>query len=150
MQISADGDKVRRWRDERCWSQEHLAEVAGISLRTVQRMERGEKASRESVMAVAAAFGVDAMALVVGAKAEAARTVQDEKVKALAALRLSFAIHLACYLFGMLVFAGIALGMGDAAVMKWPMIWWTVAAVGHALAVALMEVVSRLERLGRA
>ena len=41
MQMQVNSEKIRRWREERCWSQEHLAEVSGISLRTVQRLENG-------------------------------------------------------------------------------------------------------------
>ena len=32
MQILPDIEKLKRWREERCWSQEHLADLAGISL----------------------------------------------------------------------------------------------------------------------
>jgi transcriptional regulator with XRE-family HTH domain len=150
MQIHADGAQVRRWRDSRGWSQEHLAEVAGIGPRTVQRIENGEKAARESVMALAAAFGVDVAALTVDTEARAAKAEQTGKAKEIAALRLSVLIHLAGYLFGMLVFAGIGLGMGDASIMKWPTIWWTVAIAGHGLVLAVVELVTRHGRLERA
>jgi transcriptional regulator with XRE-family HTH domain len=46
-------------REERAWSQEHLASVAGLSARTVQRLEAEGNASLESKMAIAAAFGVE-------------------------------------------------------------------------------------------
>jgi len=81
MQTHADGAQVRRWRDGRGWSQEHLAEVAGISLRTVQRIENGEKAARESVMALAAAFGVDVMTLTVDPEARAAKLLATGRRK---------------------------------------------------------------------
>ncbi|MCB1600496.1 MAG: helix-turn-helix domain-containing protein [Lysobacterales bacterium] len=147
MQYSPDGAKIRRWREERCWSQEHLAETASIGLRTVQRIEGGDKASRESLMALASAFGVDVMALTVDAKSEAARSSQQKQQKGAAALRLSFWIHLASYVFGMILFAGISLGMGgEHLVMRWPMIWWTVGVSGHALTVAIVELVGRFHR----
>ena len=148
MQISPDGAKIRRWREERCWSQEHLAEAAGIGLRTVQRIENGEKASRESVMALAAAFGVDAMALTVDAKSEAARMLQEEKAKGNAALRLSFWIHLSSYVLGVIIFTGISIGIGgETFVMLWPLIWWTVGVAGHGVTVVIVELVTRHERL---
>ena len=90
MQIQPDAAKIRRWREERCWSQEHLAEAAGIGLRTVQRIENGDKASRESLMALAVAFDVDAMALTLDARTEAAKAVRADRAKGIAALRLSF------------------------------------------------------------
>lgn len=152
MQINPDGMKIKRWREERCWSQEHLAEVAGLGLRTVQRIENGDKASRESVMALAAAFNVDAVALTLDAKVEAAKLVQAHKAKGIAALRLSFWINLASYVFVMILFAGISLGIGDRsfATFRWAAIWWTVAVAGHGLAVVLAELVTRYERQHRA
>ena len=58
-----DPATVRRLREQRAWSQEQLAELAGLSVRTVQRVETGNGASLETRMALAAAFGVDAAAL---------------------------------------------------------------------------------------
>ncbi|MEO1323624.1 MAG: helix-turn-helix transcriptional regulator, partial [Pseudomonadota bacterium] len=73
MAFKADATKIKRWREERHWSQEHLAELAGVALRTIQRVENGEKASQETLLALAAAFNVDAMALSVDAAEEANR-----------------------------------------------------------------------------
>ena len=142
MAFKTDAAKIKRWREERHWSQEHLAELAGIGLRTVQRIENGESASRETLTALAAAFNVEAIALCVDPEAEASDIVQRRNAKAVAGLRLSFWIHLVSYLFGMILFAGISLGMGYF-VMKWATIWWTVGMAGHGVAVALAEIVSR-------
>lgn len=46
-------------RLKRGWTQEQLAVVSGLSTRTIQRIERGEAASAESLKALAAAFDVD-------------------------------------------------------------------------------------------
>ncbi|MCR6684769.1 helix-turn-helix domain-containing protein [Pseudoxanthomonas sp.] len=150
MQIHADGAQVRRRRDERGWSQEHLADAAGISLRTIQRIERGEKAARESVMALAAAFGVDVAALTVDVEAEAVATERENRSKDLARLRLSALIHLAGYLFGMMVFGAIGRGMDDSTIMRWATIWWTVAIAGHGLVLVVAELVARHRGLERA
>ena len=59
------GRKVRELREERAWTQEHLAEVAGIeSVRTVQRVERSETQGAETLKAIAAAFDVTVQDLV--------------------------------------------------------------------------------------
>lgn len=50
---------VQKIRLERGWSQEHLAQVSGLSLRTIQRIESGRKAGLDSLNALAAAFGTD-------------------------------------------------------------------------------------------
>ncbi|MEO8365710.1 MAG: helix-turn-helix transcriptional regulator [Pseudoxanthomonas sp.] len=54
-----DTKLIKKLREERAWSQEHLASVAGLSARTVQRLEAEGNASLESKMAIAAAFGVE-------------------------------------------------------------------------------------------
>lgn len=54
MAISAA--KVKQLRQQRGWSQEHLASVAGLSARTVQRLEADGRGSGETGMAIAAAF----------------------------------------------------------------------------------------------
>ena len=50
---------VHKLRVQRGWSQEQLAELSGLSVRTIQRLERGRKASAESLKALAAVFEVD-------------------------------------------------------------------------------------------
>jgi transcriptional regulator with XRE-family HTH domain len=50
---------IRKLREDRAWSQEHLAAVAGLSARTIQRVEAENSASRETRMAIAAALGVE-------------------------------------------------------------------------------------------
>lgn len=46
-------------RQQKNWSQEQLALASGLSLRTIQRIESGRKASIESLKSIAAALDVD-------------------------------------------------------------------------------------------
>ena len=66
VEMKIDGNLVRLMREERAWSQEHLASVAGLSTRTVQRLEADGNASAESRMAIAAVFGMDPAGLMQG------------------------------------------------------------------------------------
>ncbi len=50
---------VRKLRLRRGWSQDQLAELADVSVRTIQRIERGHKPSLETANALAAVFEVD-------------------------------------------------------------------------------------------
>ena len=50
---------IQKLRLQRGWSQEQLALLSGVSTRTIQRIERGQGASVDSLKAIAAAFGVD-------------------------------------------------------------------------------------------
>lgn len=40
---------VQKLRLQRSWSQEQLAAVSGLSVRTIQRIERGQSASLETL-----------------------------------------------------------------------------------------------------
>jgi transcriptional regulator with XRE-family HTH domain len=54
------GERVRELREEKAWTQEHLTDIAGLqSVRTVQRVEKNETQSAETLRAIAAAFDVD-------------------------------------------------------------------------------------------
>ena len=145
MQFRADAEKIKRWREERHWSQEHLAELAGIGLRTVQRIEKGEQASGESIKALAAAFNVDVMALTVDAQSEAAKAAVRTHAEGLAALKLSFWIHLGSWGLGMLIFAAIGVSEGNILLMAVPAMWWTVGLASHALTVMIVTLVSRYQ-----
>jgi transcriptional regulator with XRE-family HTH domain len=57
MQQREIGDRIRRLRDAKVWTQEHLAEAAGVWARTVQRAEEGAS-SAETLSALAAALDV--------------------------------------------------------------------------------------------
>ena len=48
--------KLKLFRQVLGWTQEHLAEAAGLSSRTVQRAENGEEMSGETLQALAAVF----------------------------------------------------------------------------------------------
>lgn len=50
---------LRQEREKRAWSQSHLAEVADLSMRTVQRIEQSGVASMESAKALAAALDLE-------------------------------------------------------------------------------------------
>ncbi|SDQ35101.1 helix-turn-helix transcriptional regulator [Pseudoxanthomonas sp. CF125] len=49
----------RSWRERKLLSQERVAEMSGLSLRTVQRLEAGHRVSYASLRALAAAFETD-------------------------------------------------------------------------------------------
>ena len=57
-QMSINGAAVRALREQKSWSQEHLASASGLSVRTVQRVEMESVASAETRLALAAALGV--------------------------------------------------------------------------------------------
>jgi transcriptional regulator with XRE-family HTH domain len=53
------GRKIRQQREARAWTQEHLAALAGVETRTIQRAERDQTKSPETLNAIGAAFNLD-------------------------------------------------------------------------------------------
>lgn len=56
--VELDRKKVQTLRTKNCWSQEELASAAGLSIRTVQRVEKTGNASLETIKALASVFTV--------------------------------------------------------------------------------------------
>ncbi|WP_421359157.1 2TM domain-containing protein [Agrobacterium rosae] len=50
---------IQKLRLQRGWSQEQLATVSGLSVRTIQRIEHGQSASLDTLSALASVFEVD-------------------------------------------------------------------------------------------
>jgi len=65
MDMRVDAERIRLERTNRAWSQEHLANVTDLGLRTVQRIEASGTASNESISAIASAFEVPVSALLI-------------------------------------------------------------------------------------
>jgi transcriptional regulator with XRE-family HTH domain len=62
--LTTYGEKVRQFREEKAWTQEELTEIAGLqSVRTVQRVEKNQTQSPETLRAIASAFDKDVDAL---------------------------------------------------------------------------------------
>jgi transcriptional regulator with XRE-family HTH domain len=105
MDMQINKEFLRQEREQRGWTQSHLAEVADLSLRTVQRIEASGIASKESAMALASVLEKDLASLLIQKNIDDHLT---EKAKS----------HSPQYLFAKLgvLFTGImALG------------WWSIA-----------------------
>ncbi len=56
--VRADGETIRRRRQELFWTQEQLAEKAGLRKRTIERAEAGEHLQSHTIRAIAQALGL--------------------------------------------------------------------------------------------
>lgn len=146
MDLHIDAQKIRKWREDRCWSQEHLADAAGVSLRTIQRLESHESVSRETVSALAAAFGVDAATLMLNPGEEARKAFRVQARKQRQSATLAFAIHLATYIgvIGLLYAINLASEREDLWV-TWPAIGWGVGLFAHGAAVLISNQAAAVE-----
>ena len=111
---------IQKLRLQRGWSQEQLAELSGLSVRTIQRLERGQTASVESLKALASAFEIDFSSL----KEPTMDTPAGEKLHSDEALALAHVRKVKGFYSHLFQFALI---MGALAVLNLvvsPRYWW--------------------------
>lgn len=70
---------VRKLRLKRAWSQEQLAQFSGLNIRTIQRIERGQKAGLESLKSLAAVFEIELEGLLKEKKMENSEKYSEEE-----------------------------------------------------------------------
>jgi transcriptional regulator with XRE-family HTH domain len=100
---------VRKLRLQRGWTQEDLARFAGLSVRSVQRVERGQQGSLETMKALAAVFETDVATLGLGGQ-EMIDTVMpaDEKEALEYVARIKgFYMHIFMYAVFAITFLGV-------------------------------------------
>ena len=129
---------IRKLRLQRGWSQEQLAEMCDISVRTVQRLERGDTASTETLKAIAAVFDVHFSELqgeppvmnddtsISYEEKEAIEYVRDLK---------GFYSHAASYVLVMTFLLFVNLTTTDYLWVIWPAMGWGLGLASHALQV---------------
>jgi transcriptional regulator with XRE-family HTH domain len=65
MEMELNKETLKNQRDSRAWSQTQLADVSGLSLRTIQRIEKTGVASQESAKSLASVYECSITELVV-------------------------------------------------------------------------------------
>jgi transcriptional regulator with XRE-family HTH domain len=130
---------IQKLRLQRGWSQEQLAELSGLSVRTIQRLERGHPASVESLKALAAAFEIDFSDLKEPEMTPSvSQNVSAEEALALAHVRKlkGFYIHLVQYVVTIGIFAVInLLTLPHYFWVKWIALGWGLGVLFHGLRV---------------
>lgn len=61
--MKLNAKKIKNLREKHCWSQDELAAISGLSIRTIQRVEKTGNSSLETHKALASVFHVDPLAL---------------------------------------------------------------------------------------
>lgn len=146
MKMKVNAEKVKRWRDERCWSQEHFADVSGVSLRTIQRVENGEACSRDTVMAMAAALNLDSSALTIDIDEFAKKAGKRKSEELRSMFMLVFKIHLASFVFVMGVLAII--NFADSPRQLWFLdiaTWWGLGLLAHGFTYVLIHLITKAQ-----
>jgi transcriptional regulator with XRE-family HTH domain len=131
---------IQKLRLQRGWSQEQLAEVSGLSVRTVQRLERGQSGSLESLNALAAVFEIDLNRLKEPTleTPQAAADIRPDEALALAHVRKvkGFYIHLSQYVIVIAALTAINLiWLPTYWWFIWPALGWGMGVAAHAVSV---------------
>jgi transcriptional regulator with XRE-family HTH domain len=111
---------VQKLRLQRGWSQQQLAELSGLNVRTIQRIEKGQEPSVESLKSLAAVFNVEFSTLKEqGMDNVISETQSAEEILAFNQVRKlkGFYIHLAQYVLVVVLLALIN-------VLTTPNRWW--------------------------
>ncbi len=129
---------IRKRRIDKGWSQETLAQVSGLSVRTVQRIERGGKASLETMNALAAVLDVDVSTLTKETGMNEQHDYSRREQEAVEYVRdiKGFYTHLAVYVISVAAMAVANLYMGtDYIWFIWPALGWGLGVAAHGLTV---------------
>lgn len=62
--MNIDAQQLKALRTAKAWTQQQLADTSGLSLRTIQRIERYGTGASESVLCIAAALDIDASTII--------------------------------------------------------------------------------------
>lgn len=129
---------VRKLRLQKGWSQDQLAQLSGLSIRTIQRIERGHNAGLESWKSLAAVFETDISTL----KQEQVMTetikLSEAEQEAITYVRdiKGFYAHLISYVVVILGLLVINLLTNPHNLwFMWPALGWGIGIVSHAASV---------------
>jgi len=134
---------IQKLRLKRGWSQQQLADLSGLSVRTVQRIEQGQVASTESLKSLAAVFEIDFSTLqepgmnTTTAPASPAAFNADEALAFAHVRKLkSFYLHLAQYVVVVTLLLGINLWTRPQYLwVGWVAMGWGIGVLFHGLRV---------------
>lgn len=118
---------VRKLRLERGWTQEQLAEMSGLNVRTIQRIERGHKAGLESLKSLAAVFEIDVSTLMEENNMAGEKLITTEEKEAIEYVRdiKSFYVAIAIYIVVIPILCSINITQTpDTLWVIWPALAW--------------------------
>lgn len=137
--------QVQKLRLQRGWSQQQLAELSGLSVRTIQRIENGSAASTESLKSLASVFEIDfstlssepAMPDTPTPTASPTHTPSASQQEQLALLEVrklkGFYLHLAQYVVVIAALCAINLLTTPHRLwFYWPALGWGIGILAHA------------------
>jgi transcriptional regulator with XRE-family HTH domain len=127
--------QVQKRRLQRGWSQQQLAELSGLSVRTIQRIENGQTPSMESLKSLASVFETDFSTLSSEMTMPTSDAIDPDEHLALERVRKikGFYVHLFNYVIVMLALLVINLMTSIHTLwVVWPALGWGLGVLLHA------------------
>ena len=129
---------IRKLRIQRGWSQDQLAQMTGLNIRTIQRIERGQTPSLESLKAFAAVFETEIYTLQPETVMPTEQNISLEEARVIEYIRdlKGFYGHLFTYaivISGLFIFNFLT--TPEHFWVIWPAFGWGIGLVAHALSV---------------
>lgn len=128
---------VQKLRLQRGWSQEQLAELSGLSTRTIQRIESGSASSAESLKAIGSVFEIDWFQLKDSEMtADRPHGAATDEALAIAYVRRIKGFYLHAGEFGLIMGAILALNLYFTPGYLWSiwlLVFWSIGLVIHGL-----------------
>lgn len=128
---------IRKLRLQEGWSQEQLAEMSGLSVRTVQRIEQGSNASIDSLKSIAAVLNVDFAKLQPEESTMSNEHISEQEQNIISQVKelKEFYGHLFSYVITMpVLFVVNNMTSPQYAWVWWVFMGWTVGLICHGLA----------------
>jgi transcriptional regulator with XRE-family HTH domain len=129
---------VQKLRLQRGWSQSQLAELSGLSIRTIQRIESGQAASTETLKSLASVFEIDFSQLTSEPEMKSITPSAIEEQLALSYVRKvkGFYLHLIQYVFVISLLALLNFVVSPTKLwFLWAAFGWGIGIMAHAVAV---------------
>jgi transcriptional regulator with XRE-family HTH domain len=134
---------IQKLRLQRGWSQQQLADLSGLSVRTIQRIEQGQVASTESLKSLAAVFEIEFSTLQepdmnTATAPTTPHAFDAEEALAFAQVRKlkGFYLHLTQYVLVVSVLLGINLWTHPQYLwVRWVAMGWGIGVLFHGLRV---------------
>lgn len=125
---------VQKMRLQRGWSQQQLADLSGLNVRTIQRIENGQSASLESFKALGAAFNVDFSELQEDAVRDIARNPEQTEI----ALAFSHVREVRRFWYSLILYIVVMSGLIAINLMTYHhVLWFVFPLIGWGLALVL-------------
>jgi XRE family transcriptional regulator, regulator of sulfur utilization len=125
---------VRKLRLQKGWSQEQLAELTDLSVRTIQRIERGQKPGLESSKSLASVFEVDHSIFFTGDDVMNTKpTLEQDEKDAMEFVKGVKEFYTHAFMYGIFAIAFLIYRDPSEPMVFWGLIGWGVGLVLHGL-----------------